>query len=112
MSIECDASNESFCVENNVLYNKDKTEIIIFPSKMTEYTMPETVSDISVITNEFCNDSEDEMFVRYNNVASNLEKLMFTVVIKICCNRWRVVQQEQDRACFISRVKEWCICDA
>ena len=37
--------------------------------------MPETVSDISVITNEFCNDSEDEMFVRYNNVASNLEKI-------------------------------------
>lgn len=75
VSIECDASNENFCVENNVLYNKDKTEIIIFPSKMTEYTMPETVSDISVITNEFCNDSEDEMFVRYNNVASNLEKI-------------------------------------
>ena len=42
VSIECDASNENFCVENNVLYNKDKTEIIIFPSKMTEYTMPET----------------------------------------------------------------------
>lgn len=41
--------NTSFCVENAVLYNKDKTNLIIFPARHEEryFTVPNSVVEIS-----------------------------------------------------------------
>lgn len=74
-SISISDSNKFFTVKDNVLYNKDITKIVIFPGQLSTYEIPATVSDISVILNDFCTDLEDEGFTRYNNAAYNLKSI-------------------------------------
>lgn len=41
------ASNNSYCAEKGVLYDKKATKIIAFPAAKTEYTMPDTVTELA-----------------------------------------------------------------
>lgn len=47
-SVKVDEDNEDFCSEDGVLYDVDKTTLILYPAKKsgTSYTMPDTVSKI------------------------------------------------------------------
>ena len=47
-SITVDENNEFFCAEENVLFNKDKTKLVKYSGGKTEteYTLPETVTEI------------------------------------------------------------------
>lgn len=74
-SIELPETNRNYTVYNGVLYDKNITKIIIFPSKIVEYSIPSTVSDISVITNRFGLDDNAEEPVSYNNMAYNLQNI-------------------------------------
>ncbi len=74
-SISISDTNKFFTVKDNVLYDKDMTRIVIFSGQMTTYEIPASVSDISVILNDFCTDLEDEGFTKYNNAAYNLENI-------------------------------------
>lgn len=42
-------SNPAYCIENDILFNKDKTTLILYPAKKTgaKYTVPSTVTEIS-----------------------------------------------------------------
>lgn len=75
-SINISGSNKFFALKDNVLYDKDMTKIVIFPGQMTTYKIPITVSDVSVIVNDFCTDFEDEGFTKNNNAAYNLENII------------------------------------
>lgn len=48
-NIEVDADNQFYCSEGNVLFNKDKTELVKYPGGRaeTEYNLPETVRKIN-----------------------------------------------------------------
>lgn len=74
-SISISDSNKFFTVKDNVLYDKDVTRIVIFPGQMKTYEIPVTVSDISVLLNDFCTDFEDEGFTKNNSAAYNLENI-------------------------------------
>lgn len=74
-SISIPESNKFFQVKDNVLYDKDITKIVIFPGQSKTYEIPATVSDISVILNDYLLDFTDPGFVRYNNAAYNLESV-------------------------------------
>lgn len=74
-SISIPESNKFFQVKDNVLYDKDITKIVIFPGQSGTYEIPATVSDISVILNDYLLDFTDPGFVRYNNAAYNLESV-------------------------------------
>lgn len=56
-SVTVDESNQYFCSENNALYDKGKTELIIFASasEQTEITVPDTVKKISKNAFEYSN---------------------------------------------------------
>lgn len=43
----CNGSNDIYLVENGVLYNKNKTELVAVPCSTTNYVLPETVVKIS-----------------------------------------------------------------
>ena len=43
----CNGSNDIYQVENGVLYNKNKTELVAVPCSTTNYVLPETVAKIS-----------------------------------------------------------------
>ena len=43
----CNGSNDIYQVENGVLYNKNKTELVAVPCSTTNYVLPETVVKIS-----------------------------------------------------------------
>ena len=55
--IEVNASNQSFCSVNNVLFDKQMTELIAYPALKTDknYIVPKTVTKI--FANAFCNQS-------------------------------------------------------
>lgn len=65
--------NQYYTVKDNVLYDKALSKIVIFPGMLETYNVPATVSDISVILNDFCMDDEDEGFRKYDNMAYNLK---------------------------------------
>ncbi|MDE6616119.1 MAG: leucine-rich repeat domain-containing protein, partial [Lachnospiraceae bacterium] len=73
--IKIPESNPYYTVKDNVLYDKAMSKIIIFPGTLEKYNVPATVSDISVILNDFCTDHEDEGFEKYDNMAYNLESI-------------------------------------
>lgn len=73
--IELPDSNKYFTVKDNILYDKELTKIIIFPGIITSYEVPATVSDISVILNEYCTEIEEEGFIKRNDMAYDLEKI-------------------------------------
>ncbi len=43
----CNGSNDIYQVENGVLYNKNKTELVAVPCSTTNYVLPKTVAKIS-----------------------------------------------------------------
>lgn len=47
--IVIDANNQNYLSENNVIFNKDKTELVVYPAGKTdaEYTIPRSVTAIS-----------------------------------------------------------------
>lgn len=49
-SINVDINNPNYCIENDVIYNKDKTILILYPpfKSDTVFTIPETVTTISL----------------------------------------------------------------
>ena len=62
----------TMCAESNKII---KLKIVIFPGQSKTYEIPATVSDISVILNDYLLDFTDPGFVRYNNAAYNLESV-------------------------------------
>lgn len=75
-SISISDSNKFFTVKDSVLYDKDMTRIVIFSGQLSTYKIPVSVSDISVIVNDFRTDFEDEGFTKYNSAAYNLESII------------------------------------
>ena len=49
-SINVDINNPNYCIEDNVIYNKDKTVLILYPpfKSDTVFTIPETVTTINL----------------------------------------------------------------
>jgi len=69
--ITVDKDNPVFCYDNGVLYNKDKTKLIYYPSEMQDkqYIIPDSVQEIapavfmkSKYTEEFIVDSDNDYF--------------------------------------------------
>jgi len=69
--ITVDKDNPVFCDDNGVLYNKDKTKLIYYPSEMQDkqYIIPDSVQEIapavfmkSKYTEEFIVDSDNDYF--------------------------------------------------
>ncbi|MBR3024211.1 MAG: leucine-rich repeat domain-containing protein, partial [Oscillospiraceae bacterium] len=69
--ITVDKDNPVFCDDNGVLYNKDKTKLIYYPSEMQDkqYIVPDSVQEIapaafmkSKYTEEFIVDSDNDYF--------------------------------------------------
>ena len=69
--ITVDKDNPVFCDDNGVLFNKDKTELIYYPSEMQDkqYIIPESVQEISLAAfirnkyiEEFIVDSDNDYF--------------------------------------------------
>lgn len=58
--VEVDENNKNYMSEDGVLYNKNKTEIILYPSKKsgTSYTIPDGVTSIAIAAFEDCVDLE------------------------------------------------------
>ena len=56
IAINLDEKNESYCLLDGVLYNKEKTALIYCTAKkkITEYTIPATVTSISASAFEHC----------------------------------------------------------
>lgn len=73
--IKIPESNPYYTVKDNVLYDKAMSKIIIFPGTLEKYNVPATVSDVSVLLNDFCTDLEDEGFEKLDNMAYNLENI-------------------------------------
>ena len=44
--INIDSNNKKYCSENGIIYNKDKTEIIAYPSLKGTYTIPDYITSI------------------------------------------------------------------
>ena len=74
-SIEIPETNKIYTVYDGVLYDKAISKIVIFPGKLTEYKIPATVKDISVIMNKFDIDDEIGEPLEYNNMLYNLENI-------------------------------------
>jgi len=70
-------TNKNFVSYKGVLYDKDMSEIIIFPSIMTEYELPASVESISKIMNDFSNYPEAGIIYKYTQMAGNVTS--FTV---------------------------------
>ncbi len=70
-------TNKNFVSYKGVLYDKDMSEIIIFPSIMTEYELPASVESISRIMNDFSNYPEAGIIYKYTQMAGNVTS--FTV---------------------------------
>ncbi len=68
-------SNPYYTVKDNILYDKTMSKIIIFPGTLETYNVPATVSDVSVLLNDFCTDPEDEGFEKLDNMAYNLKSI-------------------------------------
>ena len=49
-SINVNINNPNYCIENDVIYNKDKTILILYPpfKSDTVFTIPETVTTINL----------------------------------------------------------------
>ena len=58
-NIKVEDGNKYFTVNSNVLYNKDITEIIIFPSYKTTYTLPATLKEFPSMTYRYTEDYLD-----------------------------------------------------
>ncbi|MDY5180789.1 leucine-rich repeat protein [Butyribacter sp.] len=58
-NIKVEDGNKYFSVNSNVLYNKDITEIIIFPSYKTTYTLPATLKEFPSMTYMYTEDYLD-----------------------------------------------------
>lgn len=52
-SVEIPSSNKNFVSYKGVLYNKDMTNIILFPSTLTTYEIPASLTDVYGIQNHF-----------------------------------------------------------
>ena len=67
--------NMNYSDENGILFNKDKTKIIFYPSnnKNKTYTVPDTVTDISGAFK--CNSSLENLYISRN--VNNIDKLTF-----------------------------------
>ena len=55
-SINVEENNQSYCSEDGILFNKDKTELIKYPSKKTDkqYVIPSSVTSIGSYAFESC----------------------------------------------------------
>ena len=72
--IEVPDTSKSFAVKDDVLYNRDMTKVILLASTITEYIIPASVSDVSLILDEFCTDDEDEGFLNMKKMDRNIKK--------------------------------------
>lgn len=70
-------TNKNYVSYKGVLYDKDMSEIIIFPSTMTEYELPASVEYITKIRNDFSNYPEAGIIHKYTQMAGNVSS--FTV---------------------------------
>ena len=54
--INVDAANSTFCSENGILFNKDKTTLFKYPARKSEtaYLIPESVKELETCSFEFC----------------------------------------------------------
>ena len=54
--INVDAANSTFCSENGILFNKDKTTLFKYPARKSEtaYLIPESVKELETSSFEFC----------------------------------------------------------
>lgn len=71
-SIEIPEINKNFVSYKGVLYDKDMTKIIIFPSMITEYEIPASVESIAAIQNDFSLYPESDVVSKYRQMADNI----------------------------------------
>ncbi len=93
-SISIGSNNANYIIEDNVLYNADKTELILYPPFKTDttFTIPETVTRI----NKYAFEENYYMEkIRINNAMVTLEGLCGLMNIKDfeCYNSDRVINQ-------------------
>ncbi|MCI9079791.1 MAG: leucine-rich repeat protein [Lachnospiraceae bacterium] len=70
-------TNKNFVSYKGVLYDKDMSEIVIFPSTMTEYELPASVESITRIMNDFSIYPKAGVISKYTRMAGNVA--FFTV---------------------------------
>lgn len=56
--IEVEEGNKYFTVDDNVVYDKDVTKIMVFPTYKTTYTLPATLKEFPAMTDRYVDDED------------------------------------------------------
>ncbi|VEU63690.1 transglutaminase domain-containing protein [Mycoplasmopsis bovirhinis] len=88
-SFEVHPNNKHFSVQDGILYNKDKTKLLVIPKSITvkEFTLPNTVREIEDWKQSFDNPNIEKIYVEPGNYwfasyggilyTNNFERLVF-----------------------------------